>query len=355
MTPRTVIILAAVTAAAVAGAAAAQNVERGNMPEAAGGPLYPGLIDKIDTVTKIAVDHKDGALTLVREKGGAWSVPESDGYAANQAQAQKIILQMANLNKFEAKTAKPELYDRLHLEDMKKKHTQARRVRLFDAAGKSVAVIIVGKKRYNLPGALREGAYVRKPGNARTWLAKGEIDVATETNAWLRKSILNIREEDVVSIEIKHPDGEIVSITKSDPKAKHMTLHGIPEGKKLKYDSDPDNIASVVEDLELNDVRKAGKFSFDPAKTITATYTSSSGLIAKLWLTKHDDDEWLKVELMAKPDAPAPKKGAESAAETAKRVTSWATGWVFKVPGFKAERLRRRMSDMAVDEKKPAS
>ena len=121
MTPKSVGLLAVVTAVAIAGAAAALNIERGYMPQSAEGLLYPGLLEKIDTVTKIAVDHKDGALTLVREKNGTWSAPDSDGYAANQAQAQKIILEMANLKLFEAKTAKPELYGRLHLEDIKRR------------------------------------------------------------------------------------------------------------------------------------------------------------------------------------------------------------------------------------------
>ena len=351
MTPKSVIILAAVTAAAVAGAAAALNSERGFTQQTASGPVFPGLIDKVNEVAKIAVDHKDGRYSIVRGADGVWSVPESDGYTANQGQAKKIILQMADLKLFEAKTAKPDLYNRLHLEDMKKKDTQARRVRLYDAKDGAVAEVVVGKKRYNLPGTLREGAYIRKPGDPQTWLARGEIDVPTDVKSWLRNGILNIREEDVATIDIRHPDGEVIKITKEDPKAKHFTLHGVPEGKKLKYDSDPGNIASVVEDLELDDARKEGHVAFDDNNTLSAVYTSRSGLIAKLWLTKVNDAEWLKLEVSAKPDAPAPKEGAKSAAEIAKRVTEWTRGWVYRIPDFKAQRLRRNMAEMAGDKK----
>ncbi len=352
MTPRTVIILAAVTAAATAAAAASLNFNHGYSARGGGGSIFPGLLDKIDSVAKVAVDHKDGETVVVRGAGGAWTIPASDGYPANRTQVQKSILQLARLQYLEAKTAKKELYSRLHLEGLKEKDTQARRIRLFDAKGTALAELIVGKKRYNLPGTETEGGYVRKPGDPQTWLAGGEIDVVTELKGWLRNSILNIREEDVLKLEVRHPGGEVVRISKVNPKDPHFTLHDIPEAKKLRYDSDPDNMSNVVEDLEMLDARKADKIDFPADKTVSATYTSRSGLVAELWLVAKGDDDWLKVKLTALADAPAPAKaGAETPAQIAKRVTDWTTGWVFKVPGFKAERLRRNAAAMLIDKK----
>jgi len=216
MTPRTVTFLAVATAVAVGAATVSLNIERGYAPQATNELVFPGLIDKVNEVTKIAVDHKDGKIVVVRNADGTWTVPASDNFPANVAQAQKVILQLAGMRLFEAKTAQKDLYNRLHLEELNIKGTQARRVRLFGAKDTPLAELIVGKKKYNLPGPITEGAYVRKPSDPQTWLAKGEITVDPEVKAWLRKSILNIREEDVAAIEIRHPGGEIVKITKEN-------------------------------------------------------------------------------------------------------------------------------------------
>ena len=102
----------------------------------------------------------------------------------------------------------------------------------------------------------------------------------------------------------------------------------------------------------LADARRADKIDFAEDKTVRGTYTSRSGLVAELALVKAGEDEWLKVKMTAKPDAPAPReKGAKTAAEIAKQVTEWTDGWAFKVPGFKAERLRRDAAEMLVDKK----
>lgn len=352
MTPKSVIILAAAAALGVAAAAAALKANHGYTVRTAGGPVFPGLIDKIDAVAKVQVNHNKGETVVTRGDEGVWMIAASDGHPADLGQVQKSILQLAQLRYLEKKTAKKKLYERLHLQDIDAEDSDARRIRLFDAKNAPVADLIVGKKRYNLPGAVTEGAYIRKPSDPQTWLASGEINVETSLKSWLRNSILNIREEDVLEVEIRHPDGEIVKISKADPKAPNFTLHEIPEGKKLRYDSDPNTIASVVENLEMEDARRADKIDFAAAKTVRGTYTLRSGLMADLAVVKAGGDDWLKVKLTAKPDAPAPKeKGKETAAEIAKRVTGRTGGWAFKIPGFKAERLRRDAAEMLVDKK----
>ena len=352
MTPKSVLILGLVTAFSVVAAFVSVNLNRGYATSAGDGFLFPGLLDKVDSVTKVIVNDKDREIVVIRSKGGNWKVPASDGYSASVSQTQKSILQLAQLTYLEKKTTNEKRYERLHLEDLKRADSQARRIRLFDDGGAVLADLIVGKKRYDLPGTIAEGAYVRKPTEQQTWLVSGEIDVEVELKTWLRNEILNIREEDVLRAEIRHPDGEVVRISKENPSNRNFTLHDIPKDKKLRYDSDPDNIANVVENLEMLDARKVGKIDFADNSTVSGTYSSRSGLIAVISAVKVGEDDWVKVELAAKLDAPMPeKKGQDSAAEIAKRVTDRTDGWAFKVPGFKAERLRRSMKEMLVNKK----
>tara|TARA_E500000331_G_scaffold120642_1_gene117737 strand:- start:27 stop:1094 length:1068 start_codon:yes stop_codon:yes gene_type:complete len=352
MTPKSVLVLAAATVLSVAAAVVSLKVNQGYATSAGDGLLFPGLLDKVDRVTKVTVNDKDQKIVMIRTEAGSWQVPASDGYSASIPQVQKSILQVAQLVYFEKKTANVKRYERLHLEDIERADSEARRIRLFQSDGAVLADLIVGKKRYNLPGTIPEGAYIRKPGDPQTWLASGEIDVEVKLKTWLRNSILNIREEDVLSAEIRHPGGEVVRISKENTKDRNFSLHDIPEGKKLRYESDPDNIANVVEDLEMLDARRADKIDFAADKTVTGTYISRSGLIAVVSAVKVGEDDWVKVKLTAKPDAQTTKeKGRESAAKIAEQVTDRIDGWAFKVPSFKAERLRRGTKEMLVDKK----
>ena len=350
MTPKSLSIIAILTVLSVAAAVASLKMSRGYATNMEGGLVFGDLLDKIDAVTKVVVKDNNRETAVARGENGIWRVTASDQYPANLAQVEKSILQLAQLRYLEKKTANKTRYERLHLEELGKKDSQTRRIRLLDINGKALADLFVGKKRNNLPGPVSEGEYVRKPDEGQTWLVRGEIDFETKLTSWLQNSILNIREEDILRAEIHHPGGEVVRVSKNNSDDRNFILHDIPEGKKLRYDSDPNNIANVPENLEMLDARKARRLEFSLDKTLTAKYTSRNGLEAKLSLVTIGKDDWLKVEVTAKPRSPAfGEIDQQSAVQIAKRVAERTKGWAFKIKAFKAERLRRGAAEMLVD------
>ena len=347
MTPKSVIALLIVTAISIAGAVASLNINHDSSTSVQGGAFFPELLETMDRVSKITVTDKDRATTVTRNPEGVWGVNASDGYPASVANVEKSILQVAQLLYLEKKTANEQRYERLHLQGLDKKDSQVRRIQFFDGQDKVLTDFFLGKKRFDLAGSTSAGAYIRKYDDPQTWLVGGEVDFKTELKSWLRNSILNIREEDLLKAEIRHPSGDIVKISKEDPKNQNFTLHDIPQGKKLKYDSDPNNIANVVENLEMIDARKAVNVDFIKNKILTATYTARNGLVADLVLLKLEEDDWLKVNLTTDPDLTEDDK----VSQIVTKLTAKTRGWVFKIPGFKAERLRRNSAKMLVDKK----
>ncbi len=354
MTPKNLIVLAATTAVAVGAAVVSLNTGGAGSGVAVSGHVIPGLIDRVNDVAKVTIEHRDKTLTLVRGAKGAWTMPESDGYPVSAKVAEKVVVQMADLNFYELKTRKPELYSRLHVADPKAAKAEAREIKLYDAAGKVMADLIAGRKRYNLVGPRKEGVYIRKPGDAQTWLAAGEFDVEVNPRDWLVQELIDIKEDTVRAATVRHPGGEVVRVVKNDPKERDFTLLDIPAGKKLQYDTDPNNIAGVIDQLELDDARKAGFVGFDADKTISAEFITRDGLKVMIDLQAKDGADWARISAAALPDAPAPASGAKSAAERAAAINAHVGGWVFALPGFKASRLKRGLSDMLVDAK-PAS
>ncbi|MDP6927241.1 MAG: hypothetical protein QGG84_09155, partial [Rhodospirillales bacterium] len=158
---------------------------------------------------------------------------------------------------------------------------------------------------------------------------------------------------DVFSVTLRHSDGEVIKVSKEDAKARNFVLHGIPDGKTLEYDTDPNNIAAVIDQLELDDVRKAGFIDFDGGKTTTAEFVTRDGLKLEFRVVDKDRIQWVELKASAIDGALAPKEG-KSATERANEINARVKGWVYALPGFKGSRLKRHMADMLKD-KKPAS
>lgn len=354
MTPKSLIVLAAATAVAIGAAAASLSANRAGSGVALSGPVFPGLIEHVNEVAKVTIEHRDRTLTMVRAAKGGWTMAESDDYPVSAKIAEKVVVQMADLNFYELKTRKPERYSRLHVADPKAAKAEARQIKLYDGAGKVMADLVAGRKRYNLVGARKEGVYIRKPGDPQTWLAAGELDVEVKPGDWLESGVVDIKENTVWKATVRHPGGEVIHVVKDDPKARNFTLLDIPAGKKLQYDTDPNNIAAVVDQLELDDARKAGFVTFPADATIAAEFVTRDGLKLDIELRAKDGADWARLRASALADAPAPAKGGKTATERAAAINARVQGWVYALPGFKASRLKRGLADMLVDAK-PAS
>ncbi len=348
MTPKSIIILGAATVIAVGAAAVSLNANQAGSGVAVSGPVFPGLIEQVNSVAKVEIEHRGKTLTMVRAGKDGWTMVESDGYPVSAKVAEKVVVQLADLNLYELKTKKPELYSRLHVEEPKGEEAQARQIKMFDADGKTVVDLVAGRKRYNLVGTRKEGVYIRKPGNAQTWLAAGELDVEVNPGDWLVSKIVDIAEENVAKVTVRHPDGEQIVVSKPDPKARNFTLHGIPMGKQLQYDTDPNNIAAVLDQLNLDDARKAGFVTFAEDKTIRSLFEMRDGMKLEIAMVAKGEEQWASIK------ATAMETAKPETAKLAEDINKRVAGWVYALPSFKSTRLKRRMADMLKD-KKPAS
>ena len=75
MTPKSVLVLAAATVLSVAAAVVSLKVNQGYATSAGDGLLFPGLLDKVDRVTKVTVNDKDQKIVMIRTEAGSWQVP----------------------------------------------------------------------------------------------------------------------------------------------------------------------------------------------------------------------------------------------------------------------------------------
>jgi hypothetical protein len=373
-------LLILVLALAVAALAAwLVSPEEGSLGE--GDLLLPGLAEKLNEVERVTVRRagNEAVATLERRETG-WVVTDRDGYPANFDRVRQNLRGLADARIFEAKTANPDFYERLGVRDIS--DDQATGAELDIEAGDYRARVIVGDTDSGAGGQ----AFVRRAGEAQSYLVKASLDPGRNAGDWLERSVLDIASSRVRSVEIRHPDGEIVAIAKPRSESTNYTVADIPEGRRLTFEGAANAIGAALAGLQLDDVRPAANFE-PAAEPVIAIFQTFDGLTVAVRSWTQEDDTLQAFSAVAqttgeRDDAGAAQTSAggaagagtgaaagEPAAEDAGEGPAAATppgdadalagvvaeaetinarlgNWLYTMPSFKAEQFTRRMDDL---------
>jgi len=380
------IALAAVTVLVVIGAVYAvmqrnANTDRG---DAIAGYLFPGLLAKVNDVALIAVHDAKHSFTVVRQKDDSWTVPEKSGYPVKPDAVKQTVVGMAVLKALEPRTARPELYGKIGVDEPGKPGSESIQIELKDAAGKALAGLIVGKNKSYEGDTRPANIYVRKLGDAQSWLAEGRFSVKADPIGWFDQEVFKLPRERMMAVEIDQPDGQKLVVSRASHNDKDFALKDLPAGATPKQ-SEIDGVATGLESLTFDDVAKADSLDF--AKATTATFRTFDGLVVtartidkegKHWTTfaaAFDPEQAAKARVAAAAETSAGKdakpdaKTAEAKtakAETAKAETAEAkpgveaeakglqaslAGWAYQISDFRSVNFTRKPADLVQSQK----
>ena len=230
MRSKALLILILVTVAIVVVAVLARR-EEGGVADA-GKLLFPSLLDKINDVTTVVGVGRGETVTLERD-GNRWVVAEKEGYPADQDKVRQLVIGTARLRRIEAKTSNPDLYAKIGLDDLNAKDGNAVKYTFKNAAGDSLAEIIIGNSRLGRADPQQSEYFVREPAMAQTWLVQGKLPNAVGALEWLESSILHVDRQRVRQVTVTHPDGAVVTISKKKPSQTGFDVQNPPEGMEL--------------------------------------------------------------------------------------------------------------------------
>lgn len=365
MQPKNFLILAGATVLSVAlavGAVASRDAPVTARP--AGEPFQPGLLDRANEVKTIKITGPGTTtFTLVAGEGG-WRLAEKSHYPARPEKARELVLQLANLQLVEAKTAQPERLPRLELEDPGKAEAKSRQVELLDAEGQPIAAAVVGKTRYGLYGGGRSGVYVRRPGEPQAWLAAGTLELPSDALDLLDAQVIDLPSGEVAKVTLGVGGEELVlhRAGRDQPFALDAPL---PEGRAL----DPakaEEAAGMLSVLSMQDVKPAAELP-PAAETHRARVESFDGLVVDVTLARigegDEAERWLQLSASAPEPAPTPEAapaatGGEagtaepaqaSAAERARELQTRLSGWAFKVAPYVADRVATKLEGLLAE------
>jgi Domain of unknown function (DUF4340) len=333
MHARSLILLASATAALVAIAIVVlASGDRGVSRAAPDQSAFPALAARLGDVASVTVSRDGTTMTLIRD-GDNWLVAEKGNYPANAAKISQIVRAVADLTLVEPKTQNPDLYPRLEVEDPG--NGKSTLVAVKDKSGGDLAQAIVGKRRYDRLGAGNDGVYLRKPGEAQSWLARGTLDPSGDAASWLDRQIIDISEKKIAKVTLTQADGSKLVISRSAPEAK-FAVEDAPADAKFKSETATSGPATALETLDLDDVKPAGELPVPDKNVVTASFTTFDGLTVDLRLMERDKADWIAISAA----------GSGPAEANAKKIEDRVSHWTYAIPAYKANLLKTKLADL---------
>ena len=282
-----------------------QEQEPGTPPP--GQPVFPELKAAINDVTELRVATQNGTITMHREED-TWRVKEKHDYPADVGTVREMLIGLAELKTLEPKTRKPELYEKLGLQDVEAEGSLSTGVTLKDATGNTLAEVVIGNDRPAKGKSGYKEFFIRKPGDSQTWLVEGRLTVEKNPGKWLDKELVQIETKRVRRLSVTHPDKTRLVVEKTKPADLDYQVADLPDDLEIQSQFTVNNVVSTVTSLSLDDVKPQSEIPFDGQPVVTAVFETFDGLEGTVELLQKDEKNYVKIsaafnaELIWKPE-----------------------------------------------------
>ena len=310
MNARKTLILAVVAVALIAAALWYSASRRPSQEAALQTPALPGLAERLPQVNKVTVTGAGNAVIATLEQGEAgWRLVERD-FAADANALRRILLGLSEAKRIEAKTAKPELYDRLGVEDVAAAEAQG--VLLTIEGGGEPLTLIIGQNV-----SRGTGTYVRVPGEAQSWQIDRNVAVEKSTANWLDKDLADIQPNRIASVSVT-AGKDTVEIVASESADGDFILANLPRGREPQSAFVADATAGFLQGLRIEDVASAEQRApTDPQRN--AVFRTEGGIDVGVVTWTDADKPW--AQLSASLDEARALAHIET--EQAKAIADW--------------------------------
>lgn len=330
----------AVLAAVVVALVALLVPQRGGYdPGESGQALLPGLMDRVNDIDRVVISGHGGTIATLSKGDGQWRVEELDGYPADWSRLQALLSDLAQMEIVEAKTANPEYYPRLGVEDLTAEGASG--VRIDFSAADSAWAVIAGNE-----ASLQYGQYLRIADQPQSVLVDRILDLSQETVDWADAEILDVGSGLVAEVSILHPDGERVRVSKMSADDANFTLRTLPEGREPQSDWKVNSLANAYSGLRMEAVRRDPGAGDQSPVEIKVVLFSGEGFRVQVF--DQDDARWIRVIHESGPNPAAPEADAEEAPELPVAVADVERleGWAFKVADSRLETMAPRLESL---------
>ncbi len=341
MNSKNVYLLAGIVVVFAIIAVVVSNMNRGKIDSEIdkAGVLMPELTAQVSKLNRIIFTEKiDGELvtnTLVKEDD-QWLVTTAFNYPARVQMLTELMNTLALAKTVEPKTAKPEFYYRLEVNEPEttEEDISGTRVQMF--ADEELAFdLIIGKTVLN-----GNGQYVRFTQEPQSWLMDQEINISAEALALLNRVIGKVRSVDVQRIDIK-ADGTPIVITRNDV-SESFQVQELGEGV-VEFPSLLTSAANALNDKQYDQVMPVSDVEL-PESFSTVNYLLFSGANIQVTGYKTEDDKRLITISVTNTKQPSDDGFDVTAGEVARLNAQWQP-WVYEVSRTVFEEFEKNRDD----------
>jgi len=287
--------------------------------------LIPELQSDINDIDKIVLDKNDQRISLYKQSG-VWKVNEVDGFFADTNKVANLLLDLRKLTLKEKKTKNPKNFAKLSLADSGK--DAATFITLYNGE-LEISNISIGKEAQR-----SQGTYVRKNSENQTWLSEGLFNVKLDAQSWILKTIIDIDNSAVKSIQFSPINSVRFKINKLTPQDTEFIIKNIPENKKIKADANLNYLAGGLKNLTIDSAIGLPEMT-DEFLTTKVEYQLFSGMIYSLELYNNGEKYQLKI--------------SQDNAEADHIQDKILENWLFEIPEYKYNALNVTLSDFVED------
>lgn len=178
----------------------------------AGKQLLADIASTASDIQRVKIEDQNGVLFSAVKDSDRWLATHLDTimtFPADTKKLAELANQLMQLKVLEPKTANPERYTRLGVENVRDSGSQSVLIEL--GGRQDVFSLLVGRSAVN-----GRGSYVRQPEEATSLLVDKYFSLPEQTAAWLSSEILPWEADDVRRIAITRPQSPLLEINKSD-------------------------------------------------------------------------------------------------------------------------------------------
>lgn len=295
---------------------------------APGALAFPGLAPRLSDAARVEIRRGEAAVNLLRA-GEDWALAEMHAHRARPGRVRELLAGLTELRLAEERTADPARLDRLGLDD-----ASAVRLRVLDAGGAALAELLLGRRRVRTQGSMAGGGvpetiYVRRPGEARSWLAEGRLAAEPDPQLWVDRDVANIAPARLRRVEVARA-GEPPLVLSRDPSGQELLRVELPADAPAADRTALDEVGRAFEMLTFSEVLPAADA---PGEALgEARFLLDTGAAVTARARKDGERVWL---LLA----------AEGDAEAALWNARWR-GWAYQVGAWKEPAVVPRLADL---------
>jgi len=291
--------------------------------------MFPDLTAKLKDAQRIEITNK-GLVTTIELKNGVWGVADRGGYPVQETKLRGMLTGLTELRLAEPRTSDPAEYARLGVENpTKDTKGTASLLRVLDGSGKPIVTLIVGHRKTRTQGDVSEEVYVRRPGDAQSWLADGSVQADPDPQVWLDRNVINIAPTLITKV-VSTKGGGTMELTRDGDKLKVTQPAESPKLEDYKVE----DVDQALSNLTFQDVRPLNQPYGDKAGE--AVFSTSDGLNITVTLYHLGKDSWTRFAVAA-PDRGKPE---------ADRLNAKLANWAFETGTWKDAALVPSLDDL---------